>query len=67
MASVQCLGIDRRISMYRDAEMYYYHEDALGSVCQMIEEDETVVRTKVTFLLSTPFSIECNIKNIREA
>ena len=42
---VQGLGIDRPISMYRGGEMYWYHTDALGSVYQMTDEDETVVRT----------------------
>jgi len=42
---IQSLGIDRPISMYRGGEMYWYHKDALGSIYQMTDEDETVVRT----------------------
>ena len=46
MASyVQGLGIDSPISMYRDGEMYWYHTDALGSVYQMTDEDETVEKS----------------------
>jgi hypothetical protein len=39
------LGIDDPISMYRGGEMYWYHKDALGSIYQMTDDTETVVRT----------------------
>jgi len=63
---VQGLGIDQPISMYRGGEMYWYHTDPLGSVYQMTDEDETVIRTydytafgeiiSETGTLSTPFT-----------
>jgi hypothetical protein len=42
---VQGLGIDDPVSMYRGGGMYWYHKDALGSIYQMTDEDETVVRS----------------------
>jgi RHS repeat-associated protein len=42
---VQSLGIDRPISTYRSGEMYWYHSDALGSIYQMTDSNETVARS----------------------
>ena len=39
---VQDLGVDSPISMYRGAEMYWYHKDALGSVYQLTDSDENI-------------------------
>ncbi|MBI5115709.1 hypothetical protein HZA56_04500, partial [Candidatus Poribacteria bacterium] len=41
---VQGPGIDHPISMYRSAEMYWYHSDALGSIYQMTDSSEAVAR-----------------------
>ncbi len=38
-------GIDSPISFYDDGDVYYYHSDALGSVTEMTDDAETVVRT----------------------
>ncbi len=42
---LQALQIDDIISMYRSGEMYWYHTDALGSVYQMTDDTEAIVRT----------------------
>jgi hypothetical protein len=31
--------------MYRGGEIYWYHKDALGSIYQMTDDTQTVVRT----------------------
>ncbi len=38
-------GTDQPISMFRDGEMYWYHSDALGSIYQMTDDSQAVVRS----------------------
>jgi RHS repeat-associated protein len=38
-------GIDRPISLSIDGEVYHYHSDALGSIYQMTDSSQTVVRS----------------------
>jgi RHS repeat-associated protein len=37
-------GIDQPISLFREGENYYYHSDALGSIYQMTDSDQDVVK-----------------------
>lgn len=38
-------GIDQPISLFRSGENYYYHSDALGSIYQMTDSSENIVKS----------------------
>ncbi|MBI4832553.1 MAG: hypothetical protein HY801_13595, partial [Candidatus Lindowbacteria bacterium] len=42
---VQGFGIDNPISMFRGGETYWYHSDALGSICQMTDSGQAIARS----------------------
>jgi RHS repeat-associated protein len=44
VAGVYGPGIDQAVSIFRNGENYYYHADALGSIYQMTDSAENVVK-----------------------